>query len=298
MLDRSGEEDGLLEAFDADSTCSSNYLTAIETAFRENPQYNFINIHFCHPVDDPALSPSIREGIILYEIYLRYLRNAMRWIGYPHAIHTVGSSFAVRAQAYVRQGGMNRRKAGEDFHFLHKIVQLGAYGHVNDATVFPAARISHRVPFGTGAALKKWEEGDRELFQAYSLRSFRALKDLLSDPGFFYREDEAAWGERISRYDPFLQARINQSETLIRLSELKKNCANAGSFQKRFFHEVNAFWMIQYLNLNEMNPGGRGHLTEEAFLLLKEMNMEPAGPVTPRELLEIYRNLDKAELTP
>ena len=293
MLHLAGEEDGLLAAFDADSTCSPNYLTSIEKAFREHPQFNFVNIHFCHPVDDPALTGSIREGIILYEIYLRYLRNAMEWCGYPHAIHTVGSSFAVRASAYVRQGGMNRRKAGEDFHFLHKIVQLGDYGVITEATVFPAARISHRVPFGTGAALKKWEEGDRELFMAYSVESFRALKELLSDHGFFYTEEETAWESRIRGYDPFVQHYLVQSDTLVRLSELRKNCATEGSFRKRFYHEVNAFWIIQYLNLRELEPGGRGNLVEEACLLLKEINARVGIPSSARELLEIYRKIDR-----
>ena len=150
---------GILVACDADSLVSTNYLTSIENSFLRNPQYNFVNLNFCHPVDDPTLAPSMRQGIILYELYLRYLRNAMQWCGYPHAIHTVGSSFAVKASAYVKQGGMNRRQAGEDFHFLHKIVLLGDYGHITEATVYPAARISHRVPFGTGSGIEKMGRG-------------------------------------------------------------------------------------------------------------------------------------------
>ena len=146
-LDQAEKEEGILVAFDADSFVSPNYLTSIENSFRNNPHYNFVNLNFCHPVDDPTLTPSLRQGIILYELYLRYLRNAMQWCGYPHAIHTVGSSFAVKASAYVKQGGMNRRQAGEDFHFLHKIVLLGDYGHINEATVYPAARTSPPGPF-------------------------------------------------------------------------------------------------------------------------------------------------------
>ena len=296
ILNKSEADKGILIAFDADSTISPDYLTAIEATFRQNPQYNFVNLDFCHPVDDPALSPSLREGIILYEIYLRYLRNAMQWCGFPHSIHTVGSSFAVKASAYVKQGGMNRRKAGEDFHFLHKIVLLGDYGHVKGAKVYPAARISHRVPFGTGAAMKKWEEGDRELHTVYSLGSFRSLKGLFSDPGFFYSEERTAWTERISKLDLSLQEHLVRTGTLDRLSELKKNCANARNFLRRFYHEVNAFWIIQYLNLNEMNPGGRGKLLEEASLLLAELKIEFTRKPDPREMLEIFRELDRTHI--
>lgn len=286
-------DDGILVAFDADSTVSPGYLTAIEASFRENSHYNFVNLDFCHPVDDPGLSQSLRDGIILYEIYLRYLRNAMQWCGYPHAIHTIGSSFAVKASAYVKQGGMNRRKAGEDFHFLHKIVLLGDYGHVKGATVYPAARTSHRVPFGTGAAMKKWVEGDRELYSAYSLESFRTLKGLFSDPRFFYNEEVNAWKTGISRLDPGLQDHLARTGTLGRLSELKKNCANSRNFMKRFYHEVNAFWIIQYLNLKESSPGGKGLLLQEASGLLAELNVKIPGNSGPREMLETFRMLDR-----
>jgi len=296
ILKYSDADEGILVAFDADSTISPDYLTAIETTFHQNPQYNFVNLNFCHPVDDPELSPSLREGIILYEIYLRYLRNAMQWCGFPHAIHTVGSSFAVKASAYVKQGGMNRRKAGEDFHFLHKIVLLGDYGHVKGATVYPAARISHRVPFGTGAAMKKWEEGDRELHSVYSLGSFRALKGLFADPGFFYSVERMAWTQRISHLDLSLQEHLVRTGTLDRLSELKKNCANIRNFVRRFYHELNAFWIIQYLNLNELNPGGKGILLEEASRLLAELKIEFSGDPDPRKMLEIFRELDSTNL--
>jgi hypothetical protein len=280
-------------AFDADSVVSRNYFTSIEATFKKNPGYNFVNLNFSHPVDDAALTPSLREGIILYELYLRYLRNAMQWCGYPHAIHTVGSSFAVKASAYVKQGGMNRRQAGEDFHFLHKIVQLGDYGQINEATVFPAARISHRVPFGTGAALKKWEEGDKELYMAYSLQSFSSLRMLLSDPSLFFGNEQEVWKERITRFDPMLQNYLKLTGTEEKLFELRKNCADAKTFTKRFYHLISAFWIIQYLNLCEAQSGGKGILVEEAVQLLAALNRNVKDGITARQLLEIYRQLDQ-----
>jgi hypothetical protein len=296
-LVRSGKEEGILVAFDADSVVSQNYFSAIDTAFRKNSTYNFVHLNFCHPVDDPALTNSMREGIIQYELYLRYLRNAMQWCGYPHAIHTVGSSFAVKASAYVKQGGMNRRQAGEDFHFLHKMVLLGDYGQINEATVFPAARISHRVPFGTGAALKKWEEGDQELYMAYALKSFSSLRPLFCDPGLFFVTDREVWKERFAQFDPILQNYLMQTGTADKLNELKKNCADVKTFTKRFYHLVNAFWIIQYLNLCESQEGGKGVLVEGATNLLTELEMETKADITARELLEIYRKLDNpAEL--
>lgn len=292
ILDESGKEEGILVAFDADSTVTANYLTSIESAFRLHPSYNFVNLNFCHPVDDPALLPSLREGIILYELYLRYLRNAMQWCGYAHSIHTVGSSFAVRASSYVKQGGMNRRQAGEDFHFLHKIVLLGDYGKVSEATVYPAARVSHRVPFGTGAALKKWEEGDQDLYSAYSLKIFETLKPLFADPGYFFDHDPSRWENRTRNFDGQLSEFLLKTGIRDRLIELRENCADKRNFVKRFFHEVSAFRIIQYLNSCETKEGGKGNLAVEASRLLVLLGIGVNG-ASIRELLEIYRELDK-----
>lgn len=292
-LEEAQKEEGILAAFDADSTVSPNYLTSIETTFHQHPKYHFVNLNFCHPVDDPDLAPHLREGITLYELYLRYLRNAMQWCGYPHAIHTVGSSFAVRASAYVKQGGMNRRQAGEDFHFLHKIVLLGDYGPVREATVYPAARISHRVPFGTGAALKKWVEGDTELYSAYAFELFGRLRPLFGDPDFFFSAGRNDWGDRINGFHPSLQQYLHQTGTLDRLAELKENCSDGKNFARRFYHLINAFWMIQYLNLCEPEPGGRGTLTREAGWLLAARGVEVPEQSGARGLLEIFRELDR-----
>ena len=288
-LDLSGLEEGILVGFDADSLVSKNYFTSIETAFKENPHYNFVTLNFRHLLEETALTNSLREGITLYELYLRYLRNAMQWCGYPHSIHTVGSSFAVKASSYVKQGGMNRRQAGEDFHFLHKMVLLGEYGVVKDATVYPAARISHRVPFGTGAALKKWEEGDRELFSAYALKSFDTLRPLFRNPGLLFDADRTIWKELIEQLDPVLINYLAQTETLNRLDELKKNCADMKMFTRRFYHLINAFWIIQYLNLCESNEGGKGILVEEASKLLTELDVVTSDGMHARNLLETYR---------
>src|SRR5690606_11992981 len=90
-----------------------------------------------------------------YEIHLRYFIGMQRWAGFPHAFQTVGSSMAVRARIYCQIGGMNTRQAGEDFYFLHKIIERGKFSDLNTTTVYPSPRISDRVPFGTGQSMKE-----------------------------------------------------------------------------------------------------------------------------------------------
>ena len=73
----------------------------------------------------------------------------MKYSNLPYSFHTIGSAFALTASAYTRQGGMNRRKAGEDFYFINKLIKGEIFGEINDTKVIPSPRISDRVPFGT-----------------------------------------------------------------------------------------------------------------------------------------------------
>jgi glycosyltransferase involved in cell wall biosynthesis len=285
--------DGLIVSFDADSTVLPNYLQTIESAFENNPSFNFFTIHFEHPYTDPEISPSIREGIIRYELHMRYYRNAMQWCGYPHAIHTVGSSFALKASAYVKQGGMNRRKAGEDFYFLHKLVLLGHYGNINSTTVFPAARQSDKVPFGTGAAMKKWADGGTELNYTYSLEVFNNLKPLFSCPSQFWEMDRIEMTDFIGNLHPSLQSFLGNSGTIDEILELKGNCADAKIFEKRFFHLLNALWILKYLNFAHETFFAWGDLQTEVENLLQHICIQAENNISLENFLEIFRNLDK-----
>jgi glycosyltransferase involved in cell wall biosynthesis len=286
-------KDGIIVSFDADSTVLPNYFQQIESAFDCNPTYNFFTIHFEHPYDKGELGASIREGILRYELHMRYYRYAMQWIGYPHAIHTVGSSFTLLASAYAKQGGMNRRKAGEDFYFLHKLVLLGAYGNINSTTVFPSARQSDRVPFGTGAAMKKWIEGGSELNFTYSLAAFINLKPLFSMALKFWQMEPAEIENRILRLHPTLKSFCENSQVINKLLELKKNCASASVFERRVFHLLDAFWILKYLNYSRDSSYPYADLQTEATNLLQHIGIQCKIICSLENLLEIFRDLDR-----
>jgi len=164
--------DGVIISLDADCLVSTNYLKRIESYFTSDKSNFAATIHFSHRIDEMD-DPRQRMGIQLYEDYLRYYKLAHDYTGFPNSIYAIGSAFAVRADAYVKQGGMNRRQAGEDFYFLNKLTNLGTVGEINDAWVFPSARVSDRVPFGTGAAMTKWMNEDGDLTLTYNFAAFK-----------------------------------------------------------------------------------------------------------------------------
>lgn len=143
-LEKIKNKKGIIVGFDADSRCQRNYLVAIENHFRAHPKTPAASIHFEHPVMGIDHENSVYDAIVLYELHLRYYVHAQIFTGFPLAVQTIGSSMAVRSDAYQKQGGMNKRKAGEDFYFLHKFTPLGGYSEIKTTTVIPSPRISHR----------------------------------------------------------------------------------------------------------------------------------------------------------
>lgn len=169
--------DGLIVCLDGDCQVSNNYLQClIELA--QTPLKG-LAIHFEHPLE--GLSETDQEYIIKYETWLRYYSQALEWAGLPWHHHTVGSSMACRASTYAQIGGMNRRKAGEDFYFLHKLMPQGNFVSTANATVYPQARISERVPFGTGRAMLEMKIGNKDFLNLYNPLIFKILKDIISN---------------------------------------------------------------------------------------------------------------------
>jgi hypothetical protein len=245
-------EDGIIISLDADTVVNENYFVEIEKYFFSNKKHVGATLKFKHRVEEIE-DERHRQGIKLYEIYLHYYKNAMAFTGFPNAIYTVGSAFAVRAGAYVKQGGMNRKQAGEDFYFLHKLAQLGKIGEINSACVYPSARISNRVPFGTGPVLQKWMQGDESLRLAYNFRAFQGLKQLFDQLPGVYKSSEFELKTLLEQLPVALSSFLKEEEFEKALLEISTNASRFDSFQKRFFLWFNAFKILKFLNF--AHPG-------------------------------------------
>jgi len=237
--------DGIILSLDADTFVAPNYFTETENLFHNNSDYVGTTIAFRHRIME-LTDEKQRRGIVFYENYLTYYKNAMAFTGYPNAIYTIGSAFAVKVYAYIKQGGMNNRQAGEDFYFLHKLAQFGPLAELNTTCVFPSARVSDRVPFGTGFAMKKWQSGDHDLLNTYNFCAFRDLKFFFSlIPEFYITEmpNPERMGVAKSLCSFLENEKFRES-----LEEIKKNISTPSAFHKRFFRFFNAFRILKFLN--------------------------------------------------
>jgi len=124
---------------------------------------------------------AFQEAIALYDIWLRYYVLALGWTGSPYAFQTVGSTMAMRPQAYAQVRGFPRKQAAEDFYLLNKLAKVGRVHRHQGAPIVLHGRPSDRVPFGTGAGVTKIHAAHDEdgPFQLYEPRVFEWLRSWL-----------------------------------------------------------------------------------------------------------------------
>lgn len=244
---KTGHPNGILISLDADCTVSPNYLRRIREAFGDDKVCGTVH-NFHHRVEnnDPEIEKAVRQ----YETYIRYFEDALRFAGFPYYYHTIGSAFAVTADAYVRVGGMGRQQGGEDFYFLQKIFSLGKSVLLNDVFVYPMARFSERVPFGTGPALQKILQEPGGQMKVYSMDAFVALKQFFAMKDAFFKQTDSFIEANIKSLHPALLQFIIDNNVLADIADCNRNTSTLQSYQKRFFHHFNAFRIIKFLNFS------------------------------------------------
>ena len=170
-------DDFIFFSLDADTIVSPDYLETAGHELRKSGCTGGV-ISFKHQKADSAES---QAAIDEYEAFLNYYVAGLRWAGSPYAFHTIGSCICFTASGYIRANGFAaRRQAGEDFYFCVEIAKTGGICEINKTMVFPSARISRRVPFGTGKRMAEAVLNGREVILAYDFRVFVCLRELLT----------------------------------------------------------------------------------------------------------------------
>lgn len=171
-FDYSNSKKKILFFLDADCTVRYDYLEKVLSEFNKKNLHSAV-IEYEHRFTDT--SPEA-EAIICYEIFLRYLRLGLKFAKCHYDYHTIGSTIVCDVESYIKAGGMNKRKAGEDYYFLEKLAKLNKIYTIADALVFPSARKSWRVPFGTGQRITRHLSKKQNEYVAYNPESFKILK--------------------------------------------------------------------------------------------------------------------------
>ncbi|WKN44000.1 glycosyltransferase [Tunicatimonas pelagia] len=280
--------DGLIMNLDADCLVSANYLQRVEQAWlAQHPAV--VTSYFEHDLSQIEQT-ELQQGIIHYELFLRYYISGLRYAEFPYAFHTVGSCMGCRASTYALSGGMNRRKAGEDFYFLHKVAPLGKLAKVTAATVYPSARTSNRVPFGTGKAQLDWLSHSSRHHALYHPQSFDDLKTFLTQIHHRYHHD-------INHAEPFppsIQGFLQSQDFDQVWHQLLTNTRSWPVFRQRFFAWWDGFRVLKYIHYARDHFYPPLSAEEAGFRLLKKLRiLRTNRSFTATELLIQYRQLDR-----
>ncbi len=175
-MERKELEKEVICCLDADTLVEENYLSAVYAHFRGAGTPAAVTA-YAHqkPADQYLLA-----AICCYEIFLRFYVIGLSYAHSPYAFHSIGSTMACTADGYVGVRGMNRRTAAEDFHFLNKLAKIGHIGLIDQTTVFPSARVSGRVPFGTGQRMLRSMTGETDEYRLYDPRIFVIIREWLA----------------------------------------------------------------------------------------------------------------------
>jgi len=261
--------DGLIVSMDADTLVANTYFQEIMAAM-ENRTAGCFTFQFQHHFDRQVYPEAVINACKQYEMYLRYYRLALKTFDFPFAIHTIGSCFAIRADAYIKLGGMSPRQGGEDFYFLQKAVKMNPVYEVKTPIVFPSPRISHRVPFGTGpsvgAIVKKGS------YAVYNFRLFGLLKSFYAlFPRMMLEEVREEIPPEVIRF-------IGADAFENTLAECRAYSSTSKAFVKRMYDNYDAFFIVKFLNsFNKSAAYPPVDVTEAVKSLLQDCQIPISG---------------------
>ena len=288
--------DGIILNLDADCTVEKNYFLAVSNELLKKDNLAACSIYFEHPLSGNNYPDTIFKYITLYELHLRYYFQGLAYSGFPYVFHTVGSAIAVKALAYIKAGGMNRKQAGEDFYFIQKLVPAGGYFNLNSTTVYPSPRASSRVPFGTGASIGKLSSDRSSTLLTYNMLAFRELRTFFELTDVFFKCSPEQLNEHFNLIPQGLRLFLDQKEWIDKMIEVKNNTSGIESFKKRFYVWFNMFRVVKYLNYVHLDFFEKKPVDSSASELL-EIRGITLDLKEPLDLLLYYRSMEKNSRT-
>lgn len=257
VINENAASTDIIISMDADTTFGKNYLRSVRDMFLRNPGAAGLSVPYYHRLTDDEVTD---RCILRYEIYMRYYALNMWRIGNPYKFTAIGSAMACPVRAYRAVGGITPHKSGEDFYFLQKLAKYGNILHWSDERMYPAARFSNRVFFGTGPAMIKGREGDWSSYPIY---------------------DHLLFNEVMATYECFHGLYDTDVETLMSgflrrvfgtddlWGAMRKNYKSREQFRMACIRKVDGLRILQYLKARQREIGQRDEENLREFLKIR-----------------------------
>ena len=238
LMDRINEvasENDIIISLDADTRFTAIYFESIIRNFQKHEKAMAISVPYYHKLTG---NHEIDASILRYEIYMRYFAINLWRIGSPFSFTALGSAIAFPLWAYRKIGGISPMKSGEDFYLLQKFCKVGSIINWNSEMVYPEARFSNRVFFGTGPAMIKGNNGDWESYPIYHFTLFDNVMKTYQQFAGLYKSDVDF------PLNKFLADQFKDSNWWL---SLRKNFKTEKNFINACFEKVDGLRVLQYL---------------------------------------------------
>jgi len=169
-----GSADDILVSVDADTEYPYTYFQSLIDIFKAGQLFSAHSNPYYHQLTGRLAED---QAILRYEIYMRIYAINMILIDNPYAFSAVGSAMACSVSQYQKMGGISPKSSGEDFYFLQHMRKNAPLSQYNEVRVYPQARFSDRVNFGTGPAMIKGNSGDWSSYPFYIPELFLKIKE-------------------------------------------------------------------------------------------------------------------------
>ena len=235
ILAKSNPED-IIISLDADTRINPNYLQSIADNFAQHPEWPAIAVPYYHPLTGEEARD---RAILRYELYMRnYAINLLR-IWSPYGFTALGSAIAMRASALRKIGNITPLKSGEDFYLVQKFRKMATIGLYNEEMVYPAARYSSRVAFGTGPAMMKGNQGNWNSYPLYHHSLFEPIAQTFALLPQLYHQDVH------TDFLDFLQESAKSEVSLWKT--IRQNVKDLPHFMQAFHEKADGLRTLQFV---------------------------------------------------
>jgi len=231
---KTAADEDIIISLDADTLFYESYFQSIGDNFTQN-KIDALSVPYYHKLTEDE---SANRAILLYEIYLRSYFINMHRIGSPYAFTAIGSAIAVKVKALKKIRGITPLRSGEDFYLLQKLRKMSPISNYNSEIVYPAARFSTRVPFGTGPAMIHFRTRKFQTYPIYHESLFNKIKETYDIIPELFTEDKN------TEFIDFLK---EQYKTEDLWGPLRNNFKTLPQFTRAFHEKADGLRILQFL---------------------------------------------------
>jgi len=145
------DDQSIFCCLDADTLIDLNYLKIINQNFQNGIDVGVIN--FKHQSSESSI---VEKAIREYESAIKTIADKIEKTGSPYGYVSMGSTIVCNVKSYIACGGMNTKKATEDFYFLQSLAKYAKIHKIREQLVFPSSRNENRVYLGTGFRMNEY----------------------------------------------------------------------------------------------------------------------------------------------